>query len=349
MTIALFLAAFLPGAPAAVDQCGDAKTQADMNACHAALARRVSEQLDRIMAGLGKRLRPGQEKAFREAQAAWKGYRAAWCDFVASGVADGSVRPMVVAVCRSRMTEARIHEIEGIATCSEGDLSCPVLPGPENWAASVDDASAAAGLPQAPEPTDPLERHMGVLGIAVERTTLDGAQTILGKADVRHSGDAHASAYGECYVGPDGTVLALVAQGEYGGAEHRITDLNLVTRPALANVAHDGFREASKDARPRCAPLPRLSRATSTAGGLRLGLTPQEVRGLLGTPDESGRGHTVYRSLTGVPLPPPLRAELMANAGRDAIYGRRSRGLRVEFEKGRVVAIRLSQVTSPDD
>lgn len=177
---------------------------------------------------------------------------------------------------------------------------------------------------------------------------LQGAQGSLGKAGVRHNGgDAAASARAECYVGRDGTTLALISNDEMGGGT-TITAFQIVARAALANYSTDDRYAVPSGKRPRCAPSKTVSRSTATGGGLRLGMTQEEVRRLLGTPGKTSADHLTFTSESKVPMTPEDR-KAIANAGGSPPEGDsfdRARWVRVEFEHGKAVAIRTSQVTT---
>jgi hypothetical protein len=194
---------------------------------------------------------------------------------------------------------------------------------------------------------DRLEQHMTILGVTLEKTTLQEAQRILGPAEVRHNGgDAGASASGECYVGADGATLALVSNSEMGGGT-TITNAQLVARGSQPDYSSDDRYVVPPEHRPPCAALKSLSRATRTQGGLRLGMTEGEVRRLLGKPSESGEGYLLFTSEAKLPMTPEQRKRIEENYhSKWDDYFIRGRAVRVEFDGGKATAIRASQITS---
>jgi uncharacterized protein YecT (DUF1311 family) len=105
--------------------CASATTQARMNEC-------AYEDFLAATAGYGARykaisdkLTAKQKVQFRRTQKLWIQYRTAACNFESSGVAGGSAQAMVKSQCDARMTRARTAELEKLASCAEGDLSCP--------------------------------------------------------------------------------------------------------------------------------------------------------------------------------------------------------------------------------
>jgi len=204
---------------------------------------------------------------------------------------------------------------------------------------------AAGALAEEP---DRLEPHMTVVGVTLERTTLLEAQRLLGRADLRHNGgDAAASASAECYVGPDGTALALLSNSEMGGGT-TITEYQLVSREALADYSGDTRYVVPRENRPRCAILTSLSRSTATTGGLRLGLPIEDLRRLLGDPSEVSADHVVFSSEARVPMTAEQKKAFEAynSPDRTEDFMVRGRLLRIELAGGKVIAIRASQVTS---
>ncbi len=195
---------------------------------------------------------------------------------------------------------------------------------------------------------DGLEPHMTLSSVTLERTTLSEAQRLLGPAEVRHNGgDAAASASGACYVGADGTTLALISNIEMGGGT-TITDVQLVARGAEPDFSSDDRYVVPPEHRPRCAQLGSLSEATATRGGLRLGMTKDDVVRLLGPPAESEDHRLRFASEVKVPMTPEQKEAFEAHngpGGNDLLLFR-ARTIVIEFVGEKAAVIRLSQVTS---
>ncbi len=106
--------------------CEEVEQQQPMNYCASLRARKADAALNRAYQALLKeRLRPRQRDLLRSAQRAWLKFREAWCAYSSSGVEGGSVQPMVKSTCWTETTEARTRALEAMASCEEGDLSCP--------------------------------------------------------------------------------------------------------------------------------------------------------------------------------------------------------------------------------
>ena len=106
-------------------ECGQATTQAAMNACAAARMRAADSGLNAAYGAVLHRLAPAAQTRLREAERAWVAFRDAECAFRASGSDGGSAAAMVATDCRRELTEARAKSLGGMRVCEEGDLSCP--------------------------------------------------------------------------------------------------------------------------------------------------------------------------------------------------------------------------------
>ena len=57
-------------------------------------------------------------------QEAWIRFRDQECAFIGSSTIGGSIHGMIVAQCQTRLTLARVKDLETQLNCQEGDLSC---------------------------------------------------------------------------------------------------------------------------------------------------------------------------------------------------------------------------------
>lgn len=113
-------------ASAQTPDCLDARTQIDMNQCaHAALERETTA-LNRSCEAIRAKLDPARQQQFRAVQRAWVRFKDLSCKFEASGVEGGSAHPMILSGCLAEKTRLRNKELDALAHCQEGDLSCPV-------------------------------------------------------------------------------------------------------------------------------------------------------------------------------------------------------------------------------
>jgi uncharacterized protein YecT (DUF1311 family) len=60
----------------------------------------------------------------RDVEKLWIQFRDQECAFETLGTADGSIHPMVLLICKTRLTDQRIKDLDAQLNCEEGDLSC---------------------------------------------------------------------------------------------------------------------------------------------------------------------------------------------------------------------------------
>jgi hypothetical protein len=217
-------------------------------------------------------------------------------------------------------------------------------------------AAAADEQPWTPSAKDQamfhrLEPHISLAGLRIDNATLEAVMQALGKVDRKNwlKVDGKPAPY-FCYVGPDGTRVALgfwrnkdrveLARFEIlapGSAmEHRLTYWN------------------DERSGPTCARVAKAPRGTS--GGLRLGMTKAQVVALIGEKyggtelhawQDSGSPEDfwAYSGVIRAQLTPAERDSL-SKQGMDPNEFYTSREVRLEFEKDRLVSIRVMQTTS---
>jgi uncharacterized protein YecT (DUF1311 family) len=118
---------FIPFAHAAVD-CANSSDQATMNQCAGQDFKAADKELNTVYQQITKRLKdnPDGKKLLVSAQRAWVGFRDTECKFSASGVAGGSVYPLIYSNCMTSVTKVRVEALKEYLKCEEGDMSCPV-------------------------------------------------------------------------------------------------------------------------------------------------------------------------------------------------------------------------------
>lgn len=116
--------------PARAAGCTPAATQAQMNACAGASLAAADKALNATYARVMARLAGDKEgkQALVTAERAWVAFRDAQCGFETSAARGGSIRPMLAAICRARLTAERDQVLRAYLQCKEGDLSCPIPP-----------------------------------------------------------------------------------------------------------------------------------------------------------------------------------------------------------------------------
>ena len=183
-----------------------------------------------------------------------------------------------------------------------------------------------------------LEPHMTIAGLRLEEATLESAMRRLGTVDRKDWLKGTKSPF-LCYVGPDGTRLGL----GFGASE----SLPILWRFELvgpgAELEYRPTSAVPRADRPTCRPVKNLS--AQTKGGLRLGMTKAEVTSLLGMENGgSGENSWAYSGAQRLELTPAQR-EILIEAGVSPVDFLVERDLRLEFRAGRLVAIRVKQLT----
>lgn len=121
----LALAAAAAPAEAQMAACAAAQTQSAMNACAAQQYQKTDAALNQLYGQLKAKVTdPKQQSLLVAAERAWVAYRDAECGFETSGVAGGSIEPMVQAMCLDNLTTVRNAELSRQLNCKEGDPSC---------------------------------------------------------------------------------------------------------------------------------------------------------------------------------------------------------------------------------
>ncbi len=106
--------------------CAAATTQASMTECaYEDFLAATADYSASYKAVSGKLASKQQRDQLRRTQRLWIEYRTAACKFESSSAKGGSVQGMVNWQCAARMTRARTAELAKLASCPEGDVSCP--------------------------------------------------------------------------------------------------------------------------------------------------------------------------------------------------------------------------------
>ena len=100
--------------------CGDATTQAEMNACFALEFRNADKKMNSTYREILNRLDRDDRERVRAVQGAWLRYRDLHCDAVGSIQAGGgSLEPTEVFSCKADLTKERTKEIQNAYTTPE--------------------------------------------------------------------------------------------------------------------------------------------------------------------------------------------------------------------------------------
>ena len=106
------------------------QTQRDLDSCAGNEWVAADKALNATYAAILGRLKGHDPARARlvAAERAWVAFRDAECAFAASGDEGGSIAPMIVAQCRTGLTQKRNAALTVYLSCQEGDTSCPVPP-----------------------------------------------------------------------------------------------------------------------------------------------------------------------------------------------------------------------------
>lgn len=105
--------------------CASATTQQALNQCANQAQQQADQSLKDFVAEYQTRLSSEQVIMLQHTQASWRLFRRFSCEFESSGVSGGSAYPMVFSGCMAAKATARLSELQKLAQCEEGDLSCP--------------------------------------------------------------------------------------------------------------------------------------------------------------------------------------------------------------------------------
>jgi len=125
--ITLTLVGLLGASSAWAADCTNASDQASLNQCTSGDYASQDKRLNQVYGDYRARLAPQQKQQLKAAQLAWIKFRDLSCAFESSGVQGGSAYSMVLSGCLAAKTTTRIDELQRLADCPEGDLSCPAL------------------------------------------------------------------------------------------------------------------------------------------------------------------------------------------------------------------------------
>ena len=101
-----------------------AQSQMELNQQAGAVLQDVDRQLNAVYTKLRARLGPESRARLQSAEEAWIRFRDQECAFIGSPTIGGSIHGMIVAQCQTRLTLARVKDLEAQLNCQEGDLSC---------------------------------------------------------------------------------------------------------------------------------------------------------------------------------------------------------------------------------
>ena len=111
---ALFLAglfSLLSMSVLAAPNCQNAMTQIDMNECAAIDFKNADLQLNKLYKELFSKLETGKQKSLKLVQQNWIKYKESQCKYEADEFKGGSIAPLILYSCQSRITKQRNTEL----------------------------------------------------------------------------------------------------------------------------------------------------------------------------------------------------------------------------------------------
>jgi len=111
-------------AAVAMPASGVAQSQMELNQQAGVAFQDADRQLNAVYTKLRARLSPESRARLQSAEEAWIRFRDQECAFIGSPTIGGSIHGMIVAQCQTRLTLARVKDLETQLNCQEGDLSC---------------------------------------------------------------------------------------------------------------------------------------------------------------------------------------------------------------------------------
>ena len=125
MVVVMIAVAF----PVAAAECGGNLNQHELNECFDRVYRRADAELNAVYRHLAGNLGASDEgKAYvgllQAAERAWVTFRDQECEFETAVTRGGSIHPMEVSICLTRLTRERSKELKRQLSCPEGDLGC---------------------------------------------------------------------------------------------------------------------------------------------------------------------------------------------------------------------------------
>ena len=124
LLLGLFLSTTTVTNSALALDCRNPQSQTAMNQCASVELEYETKKINKTYNNYRANLDPTHRQQLKEVQLAWIKFKDLACEFDASGSEGGSVHSMVLANCLTEKTRQRNKELETLANCQEGDVSC---------------------------------------------------------------------------------------------------------------------------------------------------------------------------------------------------------------------------------
>jgi uncharacterized protein YecT (DUF1311 family) len=125
MVLSACLVIIAAASTARAQECDrDDDSQQMMNICAAADHAAADATLNKTYQDIVGQGDAKTNKLLQAAQRAWIAFRDAECDYSTSDSVGGSIHPMELSQCLTRLTNDRIKQLTADTNCEEGDVSC---------------------------------------------------------------------------------------------------------------------------------------------------------------------------------------------------------------------------------
>jgi len=101
-----------------------AQTQMELNEKAGKDFAKADKKLNEIYRELMAKISSQGQALLKDVEKTWIQFRDQDCAFETLGTAEGSIHPLVLLNCKTRLTEQRIKDLDAQLNCEEGDVSC---------------------------------------------------------------------------------------------------------------------------------------------------------------------------------------------------------------------------------
>ncbi|WP_026607533.1 lysozyme inhibitor LprI family protein [Methylocapsa acidiphila] len=101
-----------------------AQSQAELNEQAGNDFKKSDKKLNETYQKLMEKISEKGRASLRNVEKTWISFRDQECAFETMGTVEGSVHPLVLAECLTRLTDQRTKDLAAQLNCEEGDLSC---------------------------------------------------------------------------------------------------------------------------------------------------------------------------------------------------------------------------------
>ncbi|HEX4533433.1 MAG TPA: lysozyme inhibitor LprI family protein [Rhizomicrobium sp.] len=108
----------------AIDCNSNSLSQADQDDCAGRDYKKSDAALNAIYKTMMSKYDVANGALLKTSEKTWLAYRDAQCDYETNGSVGGTMNPMLVTICKTRMADERVKLLNAQMKCEDGDLSC---------------------------------------------------------------------------------------------------------------------------------------------------------------------------------------------------------------------------------